>query len=235
METGGKIIGTRWVDVNKGDFDNPNCRLRLVGRHFNVGRDDNLYAATPPLEALRFVISCAATWGGVGSSARRGVMINDVRRAHFYAKATRDLYIELPAEDPESGGDTLGKLELCLYGTRDAAKGWQETLSSQLIECGFTRGVGHPAVFHHAERDIVTLVHGDDYVSAGAYADLDWLEAQLAAAYEIQTQRLGLKSGWERQGKVLNRVVSCDENGWRLEADPRHAELVVEQLGVEEL
>ena len=47
-EIGGKIIGARWVDVNTGDIDHPDCRSRLVGREFNVGRDDTLYAATPP-------------------------------------------------------------------------------------------------------------------------------------------------------------------------------------------
>ena len=46
--TGGKIIGTRWVDVNKGGPVNTNCRSGLVGREFNIGRDDTLYAATPP-------------------------------------------------------------------------------------------------------------------------------------------------------------------------------------------
>ena len=51
LTTGGKVIGTRWVDTNKGDAEAPDCRSRLVGREFNVGRDDNLYAATPPLEA----------------------------------------------------------------------------------------------------------------------------------------------------------------------------------------
>jgi hypothetical protein len=78
---GGKIIGTRWVDVNKGDVEAPNCRSRLVGREFNVGRDDSLYAATPPLEALRVVLSHAATWCDGNMSGRRGVMINDVRQA----------------------------------------------------------------------------------------------------------------------------------------------------------
>ena len=86
--TGGKVIGTRWVDVNKGDAKEPNCRSRLVGREFNVGRDDTLYAATPPLEALRCVLSFAATWGE-GEAERRCIMINDVRRAYFYAKARR--------------------------------------------------------------------------------------------------------------------------------------------------
>ena len=31
-QTGGKLIGTRWVDVNRGDAEAPDCRSRLVGR-----------------------------------------------------------------------------------------------------------------------------------------------------------------------------------------------------------
>ena len=61
----------------------------------------------------------------------------------------------------------LGKVELCLYGTRDAAKGWQETLSAQFESCGIFRGVGHPAVFWHQDRDTMTLAHGEGYVSSG--------------------------------------------------------------------
>ena len=59
--TGGKLIGTRWVDLNKGDSTSVDCRSRLVGWKFNVGRDDALYAATPPPEVLRMIISSAAT------------------------------------------------------------------------------------------------------------------------------------------------------------------------------
>ncbi len=32
---------------------------------------------------------------------------------------------------------------------------------------------------------------------------------ELSKAYEIKTQKLGLDKGWERQGKVSNRIVSC--------------------------
>ena len=167
--------------MKKGDATDTNYRSRLVGREFNVGRDDALYAATPPLEALRVVISHAATHSRGG--ARRSVMVNDVRRAYFYAKIQRDVYIELPQED-EMHGKMLGKLKLCLYGTRDAAKGWQETLSAHLEAIGFKRGRGHPCVFHHPSRDIKTLVHGDDYVSAGSDESMDWLEAELAKAYD---------------------------------------------------
>ena len=83
------------------------------------------------------------------------------------------MYIEIPQEDPEAHPDYLGRLRLCLYGTRDAALNWQQTLSDHLLEVGFTRGVGHPSVFHHAKRDIWTLVHGDDYCSAGTHESLD--------------------------------------------------------------
>ena len=90
--TGGKVIGTRWIDVNKGDASEPNYRSRLVGREFNVYKDDTLYASTPPLEGLRCVLSYAATIVP-DVEERRCVMVNDVRRAYFYAKARIYIYI----------------------------------------------------------------------------------------------------------------------------------------------
>lgn len=172
LTTGGKIIGTRWVEVNKGDADVPDCRSRFVGREFNIGRDDNLYAATPPLEALRWVLSFAGTWPRGSRRMRRSVMINDVRRAYFYAKIQRDVYIEVPREDRRAGPDVLGNLRLCLYGTRDSAKGWQEELDQQLENIVCARGVGHPSVFLHEKRQVCTIVHGDDYVSSGMDCNL---------------------------------------------------------------
>ena len=77
------------------------------------------------------------------------IMIHGVRRKYCYVKIQRDVYIELPKEDPDHGKGLLGKLKCCLLGTRDAAKGWQETLSSHLESMGFVRGRGHPSVFWH--------------------------------------------------------------------------------------
>jgi len=104
-EVGGKLIDVRWIDVNKGDYEDPVYRSRLVGREYNTHKDDSLYAATPPLEALRIIISNAATierGGERGRERRRELMVNDVSRAYFYAPATRDIFIELPSEDEES-------------------------------------------------------------------------------------------------------------------------------------
>ena len=40
-------------------------------------------------------------------------------------------------------------------------------------------------------KDIWTLVHGDDYRSAGSSEPLDWMEDVLAKKYDIETQRIG--------------------------------------------
>ena len=60
------------------------------------------------MEALRLIISHAATYPDSGP--QRVIMINDVQRAYFYAKIIRDVYIELPKEDPKYGTGLLGKL-----------------------------------------------------------------------------------------------------------------------------
>ena len=218
-KTGGRTIGTKWIYVNKGDIDNPDIICRRVGKEFRTTPDDALYASTPPLESLRAIISRAATTTSNGQE--REVMINDVSRADFYAEATRCMYIELPRDDPLYDPSMLGRLRLCLYGTRDAALNRQQTLSDHLGEAGFKRGIGHPSVFHHPVKDIWTLVHGDDYCSAGTSKSLDWSEDLLAQKYEIKTQRVGRgkkRSGEKKktEGQVLNRVVRVkDEMGAR--------------------
>ena len=160
-------------------------------------------------------------------------MINHVRRPYFYAKVQRDVYTELPEEDDKRGPGMLGTLRLCLYGTRDAAKGWQETLSAHLVDAGFVRGRGHSCVFYRPIKGIKTLVHGDDYVSAGTEESLAWLEKELEKAYEIKTQKLGDSPGYKLEGKVLNQILRRTPTVWEIEADPRRAELIIEQLGLE--
>ena len=44
-----------------------------------------------PLEALRLIVSHAATYPDSGP--QRVIMINDVRRDYFYVKITKDVYI----------------------------------------------------------------------------------------------------------------------------------------------
>ena len=50
------------------------------------------------------------------------------------------------------GTAMLRKLKLCLYGTRGAAKRWQETLSAHLEGVGLFRGREHPCVLSPREK-----------------------------------------------------------------------------------
>ena len=75
-------------------------------------------------------------------------------------------------------------------------------------------------------------MHGDDYVTAGSDGWMDCLEAELSKAYEIQTQKLGGGKQQKTEGKVLHSILRHTARGWEIEADPRHAELVIGRLGL---
>ena len=226
---GVKTIRTRWVDVNKGDAKATDYRSRLVGMEFNEGVDPSLFAGTPPLEALRAIISLAGTANDKGVTQK--IMINDVKRAYFHAKVTRDIYVEIPQEDRVEGeGDMVGKLELCLYGTRDAALNWQRTVRAHLESLGFQTSPAFPNIYHHPVRHISTLVHGDDYASCGSGPQLQWLQSKLEQRFEIKSNTIGHQPSDEKECKILNRIVRAVPGGWEYEADPRHGELLVEAL-----
>ena len=62
-ETGKPPIKVGWIDINKGDTLNREYRSRLVANEINKDNRDDLFAATPPLEALKLLISMAMTEG----------------------------------------------------------------------------------------------------------------------------------------------------------------------------
>ena len=189
-------ITIRWIDINKGDNVNPNCRSRLVAREINTHKRDDLFAGTPLLEALTIILSIVAS-GNKGEV----VMVNDVSRAFFHAKARREVYVQLANEDQLLGDEhKCGKLSYSMYGTRDAAQNWASEYADMLVSIGFTQGRASLCVFFHEQRGIRTFVHGDDYVSAAMPKQLEWLKAQLEGKYQIKTQ-------WFGQGEQRSREV----------------------------
>ena len=87
---------TRWIDINKGDDENPNYRSRMVGKEFNTGEMDGLFAGTPPLEAVRFLTHEAATVQSTEPMGSKVLMINNVSRTFCEAPAKRNICVELP-------------------------------------------------------------------------------------------------------------------------------------------
>jgi len=211
-------ITVRWVDVNKGDDDNPRYRSRLVARQLKVmdSSDSTYFAPSPPLEALRTVLALAQTSVGdykpnldPSSADRTQISTLDISRAYFNAIKDGDdvTFVELPAEDPDSGR-LIGRLLRHMYGTRAAADGWQEEYSTTLVSLGFTQGRSSPCLFHHAERGLYCSVHGDDFTTVGGRLQLEWFEGAMKDRYELTIgPRLGPGPSDAKEVSILNRIV----------------------------
>ena len=125
--TGKPPVGVRWVDINKGDDVNPEYRSRLVAQELKRDRSLELFAATPPLEALKLLLSRAVTdvVGYRKGQCKRSMKMDfiDVRRAYFHARSKRRVFIKFPTADAQEG--YCGELARSMYGTRDAAQKWE--------------------------------------------------------------------------------------------------------------
>jgi len=207
--TGKPPIKVRWVDTNKGDDESPNYRSRLVAKDYRKKGEDAFFAPTPPLEALRAVLSLAATpslwmrnepqWTG---DNRIQVSFVDISRAYFNARTDPEhpVYVDLPREDPDWGKGLCGRLNVHMYGTRPAADGWHSEYSETVEACGFVRGESSACVFWHPERDLICSVHGDDFTTVGPKKSLDWFIEFLGTKYELkEPTRLGLQMAMTRK------------------------------------
>ena len=111
------------------------------------------------------------------------LMFVDIKRAVFNANARRAVYVVLSPEDAKEG--MCGRLLKSLYGTRDAARNWEEEYSTYLQSIGFIRGVSSPSVIDHPTREIRVVVHGDDFTFLRWRVQLLWARGEMEKQYEI--------------------------------------------------
>ena len=89
----------------------------------------------------------------------------------------------------------------------------------------------------------MTLVHGDDFVSVGPASAASQFKKQLESRFEIMTRVIGASKAeggacassvadgvlgpCVQEGRVLNRIVRWITEGWEMEPDQRHVDLIV--------
>ena len=101
-------IDTECVDTNKAFEEEPmQIQWRSVAREFRNGDRPDSCAGTLPLDALKAIISIAAS-----HSPEFSLMHVDVSRAYFHAKAQKPVLVKLPAEDCSGLARASRKLEL---------------------------------------------------------------------------------------------------------------------------
>jgi hypothetical protein len=228
-EAHGKIVKVRWVHSNKGTPEEPAIKCRLVAMEFASGEHrDDLFAGTPPLFAIKILLSLVAS----SSSDSECLMILDVKCAFLYGFIKRDLYVELPPEDPRHGEGVVGKLVKSMYGTRDAPQIWQETVELKLASIGFTASALHPAIYMHFDKEIRVVVHVDDFLCKGSRKHLKWLHDELAKAYDLKVKVIGNDHDLDKEGTFLGRLIRWTSDGIEVEGDPKHADVLISEWGM---
>ena len=233
---GHKLVRMRWVICNKGDEAEYDVRARLVACEVNTFKTDEYFASTPPLEAKRLLFSEFARTVFHPEHKAKDVVISfvDVKKAYFNGRPRRNVHLVFPKE-LGIPAHLVAHLNRCVYGTRDAGAIWEDCYADALQEFGFTRGVANPCCFHHAGRNLMVVVHGDDFTAVGAKADILWYESSLATKFDIKMRgHLGFSDGCVREMRILNRIVRLMDDGLRYEADPRHAEMMIRAMDLAE-
>jgi hypothetical protein len=243
-QTGRGPIGTRWVDTDKGDEQRPDIRCRIVVQETRsqstIAKDDvgATFAATPPLECLRLVCSLV-----ISTPAAKDHVIRflDISRAHPHCKIRRLVFIRLPAEDPNSADKTLcGKLNMALYGTRDAGQNFEFEVNEVVTAAGCLRGDSCPCVFRCEQHGIYFFHHGDDFVIGGRREGSLWLVRVLETKFIVKDRGvLGPRVDDKEYMVCLNRMLRWRRAGADggeailYEADARHGELLRSQMGLD--
>ena len=141
----------------------------------------------------------------------------------------------LPEEDYEAGdGKRRGRLRMSMYGTRDAALNWATEYTQTLLDDGFLQGKSNPCLFRHPTTDVAVMVHGDDFVAVSTGKHLVATREVHEDKHKLKVELLGKEEECVKEVRILNKVVRYTSAGIELEADPRHAEIVVKDLGLQD-
>ena len=183
-------IKTGWAETDKGQPGMPNVRARWVAKECQTHARPVLYLSTPPLEALKVMLSEVAT----GKRGGKVVGLVDVRRAYFHAPSRRRVLVELPPEDYQPGDEHMcGLLQCSLYGTRDAAQNWKEKFASALSDLKLTRGIACPCMWQGCltGEHFVSTLHGKDITIGGNDQQWNSSSKMMSRKYEIKKQVIG--------------------------------------------
>ena len=240
-------VGARWVLVNKGDIKNPVIRARLVAQEtkrvsaLDPSNPSATFAATPPVEALRFMLSLPMTGPRKPQQYERVLGFFDISRAHFHSPARRKIAIRVPKEDTECSS-RLAKLLVAMYGTKDAAQCFDNLCEDVMVKMGYVVGILNLCLYHHPVKDISVYRFVDDFVVCGTRAQVAEFKDELGK--HLIVKHLGTLGPCKALGdcqevRCLNRLIRwvCPPFGKGVErieyeADPRHAELVIAFCGL---
>ena len=192
---GVKVLGSRWVFKTKRHTDGTVARYkgRIVVQGFRqtvtAGEDYNIDELAAPVAAMNSVRLTVAT----AAYNDWDCLQCDVDTAYLYSAVSEDIYVEQPHGFEVRGpnGEILvWKLQRSLYGLKQSAYNWNNTISSYFSELGFTASPADYCVFVRATNDndiVIIALYVDDLVITGANRDsLEAVKARIGTRFKIK-------------------------------------------------
>lgn len=161
---GRKAIGSKWVFKNKlnenGNVERRKARLVAQGFSQKFGVDyDEVFAPVARNTTLRLLLSVAGT---------RNYTVNhyDIKTAFLNGKLEEEIYMKQPPGF-QNGGKVY-RLKKSLYGLKQAARVWNNTLHEALTEQGCKQNEIDKCLYVRKQQGKVCylLVHVDDLLVA---------------------------------------------------------------------
>lgn len=204
LPAGRKPVGSKWVFKNKRDENGKLTRrkARLVAQGFSqkYGVDyDEVFAPVVRSATIRLMLS-------VAGSRRFSVRHFDIKTAFLNGELSEEIYLKQPPGFEK--GDKVLKLKKSLYGLKQAAKVWNDTLHGSLMNAGCTQSQIDKCLYSLRSdgSTCYILIHVDDLLVA---TDDNSLMSELIAKIEGEFELKDL-------GEVKNYLgiqVSRDEVG----------------------
>lgn len=225
---GKKHVRMKWLDDYKTlESGEEIIRSRLVCQEVAYTIRYDVFAAALEIKSVRIIISVCAS---KPNAQDRQLARYDMSVAFFHATMDEEVYCSPPAEANVPPGFCWMLLR-AFYGTRRASTLWQEKYTEVLLANGFCRGSAVPVIFYSESLDVTIAVHGDDFLAEGRPGCLDQLDDIMKKNFLVKIlNRLGPNAS--TQATFLNRTICWSAEGFTLEADEKHARLLIEALGM---
>lgn len=180
-----KVIGCRWVFKikrnGKGEIATYKARLVAQGFTQTAGIDyDETFAAVAKSQTFRMLLAKAG-------KEKLSIKQYDVASAFLNGNLKEDIYMKPPPGYEE--GNFVLKLNKSLYGLKQAARVWYNTLSNALKSAGFTKSSNDPCLHIFRERNSTCYVisHVDDLLFVGSSLKLiNSLASKLNQHFEVK-------------------------------------------------
>lgn len=223
LPKGKTTVGSKWVFKIKDDGDDIRMKARLVAQGFSQKYGvnyDEVFAPVVKTTTLRLLLSIAG-------KRKYHVRQYDVKTAFLNGKLEEEVYMRRP---PGYGNEKkVLKLEKSIYGLKQAAKVWNDTLNNVLIKNDFKRNEHDKCLYtlQWKNETIHLLVHVDDLLVTGSSED-DIIKIMKNVGREFELKDLGNIKHY------LGIDVEQDSEGNYLISQGKYIDKIVETANLED-